>query len=106
AAVRYAAMNRPIRNMKDAYTAQFGSTLYEMFFRRYTEKVWGKPCEELSADWVSQRSNGLSIMSVIADVLFKPKEKAESLIETFMYPQDGYMRIPERMAEDIVSRGG
>ena len=55
AAVRYAAFNRPIRNMKDAYTAQFGSTLYEMFFRRYTEKVWGKPCEELSADWVAQR---------------------------------------------------
>ena len=43
AAVRYAVFNEPIRNMKDAYTAQFGSTLYEMFFRRYTEKVWGKP---------------------------------------------------------------
>ena len=58
AAVRYSVLNRPIRNMKDAYTAQFGSTLYEMFFRHYTEKVWGKPCEELSADWVSQRQQG------------------------------------------------
>src|SRR4030095_15977464 len=55
ASIRYAVMNHPIRNMKDAYTAQFGSTLYQMFFRRYTEKVWGKPCEELSADWVAQR---------------------------------------------------
>ena len=69
AALRYAVLNRPIRNMKDAYTAQFGSTLYEMFFRRYTEKVWGKPCEELSADWVSQRSKGLSIWTVVREAL-------------------------------------
>jgi protoporphyrinogen oxidase len=105
-AMHQAVYPKPLISMKDAYTSQFGAKLYEMFFRHYTEKVWGRPCEQLSADWVSQRSNGLSIMSVIADVLFKPKEKAESLIETFMYPQDGYMRIPERMAEDIVSRGG
>jgi protoporphyrinogen oxidase len=105
-AMRQAIDPQPITNMKDAYTSQFGTKLYEMFFRRYTEKVWGRPCEELSADWVSQRSKGLSIVSVITDVLFKPKEKAESLIETFMYPRDGYMRIPERMAEDIISRGG
>jgi protoporphyrinogen oxidase len=105
-AMRQAVHPKPIISMKDAYISQFGAKLYEMFFRHYTEKVWGRPCEELSADWVSQRSSGLSIMSVIADVLFKPKEKAESLIETFMYPRDGYMRIPERMAENIVSRGG
>ena len=105
AAVRYAAFNRPIRNMKDAYTAQFGSTLYEMFFRRYTEKVWGKPCEELSADWVAQRSKGLSIWTVARQALSTRKSNVESLIEEFMYPRDGYMRIPERMAEDIEGAG-
>ena len=105
AAVRYAAFNRPIRNMKDAYTAQFGSTLYEMFFRRYTEKVWGKPCEELSADWVAQRSKGLSIWTVAREALSTRKSKCKSLIEEFMYPRDGYMRIPERMAEDIEGAG-
>ncbi len=105
AAVRYAALNQPIRNMKDAYTAQFGSTLYEMFFRRYTEKVWGKPCEELSADWVSQRSKGLSIWTVAREALSARQSQVQSLIEEFMYPRDGYMRIPERMAEDIEKAG-
>ena len=100
AAVRYAAFNRPIRNMKDAYTAQFGSTLYEMFFRRYTEKVWGRPCEELSADWVAQRSKGLSVWTVAREALSTRKSKVQSLIEEFLYPRDGYMRIPERMAGD------
>jgi protoporphyrinogen oxidase len=105
AAVRYAALNHPIGNMKDAYTAQFGSTLYEMFFRRYTEKVWGKPCEELSADWVAQRSKGLSIWTVAREALSSRKSNVQSLIEEFMYPRDGYMRIPERMAEDITAAG-
>ena len=54
--------NKSIKNMKDAYVAQFGSKLYDMFFRRYSEKVWGLPCEKLSADWVSQRSAGLSML--------------------------------------------
>ena len=105
AAVRYSVFNRPIKNMQDAYTAQFGSTLYEMFFRHYTEKVWGKPCEELSADWVSQRSKGLSIWSVAREALSNRKTEIKSLIEEFMYPRDGYMRIPERMAEEV-ERGG
>ena len=105
AAVRYGVMDRPIENMKDAYTAQFGSQLYEMFFRRYTEKVWGKPCEQLSADWVSQRSRGLSIWTVVQEALAARKSQVTSLIEEFMYPRDGYVRIPERMAEFIQKRG-
>ena len=105
AAVRYSVLNRPIRNMQDAYTAQFGSTLYEMFFRHYTEKVWGKPCEELSADWVSQRSKGLSIWTVAREALSNRKTEVKSLIEEFMYPRDGYARIPERMAEDVQRAG-
>ena len=46
AAIRYSVFNAKIENIKDAYTAQFGDTLYQMFFRHYTEKVWGKPCNE------------------------------------------------------------
>jgi protoporphyrinogen oxidase len=106
ALVRYGAFNTPIRNMKDAYTAQFGSTLYEMFFRRYTEKVWGRPCQMLSPDWVAQRSKGLSIWSVAMNALSSRKNKVTSLIDEFVYPRDGYMRIAERMAEDIVAAGG
>jgi protoporphyrinogen oxidase len=105
ALIRYAGFNKPVRNMKDAYTAQFGSTLYEMFFRRYTEKVWGKPCEQLSSDWVSQRSRGLSIWTVAREALANRKSQVTSLIEEFMYPRVGYMRIPERMAE-VIERAG
>jgi len=105
ALIRYGALNRPIRNMKDAYTAQFGATLYEMFFRHYTEKVWGRPCEELSADWVAQRSKGLSIWSVAREALSTRKTRVTSLIEEFMYPRDGYVRIPERMAEEVRGAG-
>jgi protoporphyrinogen oxidase len=105
AAVRYGVLDRPIRNMKDAYTAQFGSQLYEMFFRRYTEKVWGRPCEQLSSDWVAQRSRGLSIWTVVQEALSARQSKVTSLIEEFMYPRDGYMRIPERMAEAIERDG-
>jgi protoporphyrinogen oxidase len=99
------AATRPPANMKEAYVAQFGSKLYDMFFRRYSEKVWGRPCEELSSDWVSQRSKGLSIWTLVRDALVGNKEQVTSLIDNFMYPRDGYVRIPERMAEDIEARG-
>lgn len=105
AALRGALADKPIVSMKDAYTAQFGSKLYDMFFRRYSEKVWGKPCEELSADWVAQRSKGLSVWALLHEALLKPDKKVKSLIDQFMYPRDGYMRIPERMAEDIEKTG-
>jgi protoporphyrinogen oxidase len=97
---------RPIVTMKEAYVSQFGTKLYEMFFRMYSQKVWGKPCEELSADWVSQRSKGLSIWTAVRDALVGSNNKVTSLIDEFMYPRFGYMRIPERMAEDIQSSGG
>jgi len=103
-ALQYSVFNKSIKNMKDAYVAQFGGKLYDMFFRRYSEKVWGLPCEKLSSDWVSQRSAGLSIWTVIQESLLRTKSDNESLIEEFMYPRDGYVRIPQRMAEDIVAK--
>jgi protoporphyrinogen oxidase len=97
--------NKPIVTMKQAYVSQFGSKLYDMFFRLYSEKVWGRPCEELSADWVSQRSKGLSVWTAVRDALVGSDNKVTSLIDEFMYPRYGYMRITERLAEDIESSG-
>ncbi len=105
ASVTGALFSKPIVTMKDAYTAQFGAKLYDMFFRRYSEKVWGKPCEELSADWVAQRSKGLSVWTLLREALLKSDRKVVSLVDQFMYPRDGYVRIPERMAEDITRCG-
>ena len=105
AVLKQSIYSAPIITMKEAYVSQFGSKLYDMFFRLYSEKVWGRPCEELSADWVSQRSKGLSIWTAVRDALVGSNNKVTSLIEEFMYPRDGYMRIPERMAEDISNTG-
>ncbi len=106
AMLKQAIIKKPVTNMKEAYTAQFGSKLYEMFFRQYTEKVWGRPCDQLSSDWVSQRSKGLSIWTVVQEALTSNKKtQITSLIDEFMYPQYGFMRVPERMAEDIIKTG-
>lgn len=105
ARIKYGLLGAPIRHIRDAFTAQFGSKLFDMFFRQYTEKVWGKPCDSLSADWVSQRSKGLSIMSVLANALSPKPSDATSLIERFMYPRTGYMRIAQRMADDVIAHG-
>ncbi len=104
--IRQSIAPMKIKNIKEAYVAQFGVKLYKMFFEQYTEKVWGLPCDKISADWANQRTKGLSIWSLVANQLLKPKDKAISLIERFMYPRDGYVRIPERMAEDIQANGG
>ncbi len=97
---------RDIRTMEDAFVSQFGRRLFDMFFRRYSEKVWGRPCSQMSADWVSQRSKGLSIWTAITNALLKPKEKtAKTLIETFVYPRYGYQEIPETIRR-VVEKAG
>lgn len=97
---------KPIVSMEDAYVAQFGRTLYETFFKRYSEKVWGWDCTDLSGDWVAQRSKGMSLMTAVRDALKRSDGKVESLAERFMYPRYGYGRICERMAEEIERAGG
>lgn len=101
AALEYGIFEKSVNNMKEAYTKQFGSKLYEMFFKIYTEKVWGKPCEELSSDWVAQRSKGLNILTILREAIIHSKNKVISLVDEFMYPRLGFARICDRMAEDI-----
>jgi protoporphyrinogen oxidase len=101
--LKQAVIDQPIVNMEQAYIAQFGASLYRMFFQRYSEKVWGRPCTELSADWVAQRSRGLSIWAHARDALLGSRKDVVSLIDQFMYPRDGYGRISDRMAEDVIS---
>ncbi len=96
----------PGRSMEDAYIAQYGRTLYELFFRNYSEKVWGRHCDELSGDWVVQRTRGLSLNVAIRDALRRTNGAVESLVDRFMYPARGYGRISERMAEQVAGEGG
>ena len=84
-------------NLEGFYVSQFGWRLYEHFFRRYNEKVWGVPTKEMSADFGAQRSKGMSLMTAIGDAL-TPKaiknrrgkgDQVTSLIESFNYPKYG-----------------
>ena len=95
----------PITSMEDAFIDQYGRTLYELFFERYSEKVWGRPCSEMSGDWVSQRTKGMSLLTAVKDAVVPSNGKVQSLIDSFMYPRYGYGRLSERMAEGIEAAG-
>jgi protoporphyrinogen oxidase len=95
------------RSLEQWVTNRFGRRLYEMFFRTYTEKVWGIPCTELSADWAAQRIKGLSLFEAIKNAfLAKPGEtKIKTLIDQFRYPRLGPGMMWERAAVLAVERG-
>ena len=97
--------SKPVVSMEDAYIDQFGRTLYELFFQRYSEKVWGLPCSEMSGDWVTQRSKGMSLVTAVKDAIVPSKGKVVSLIDNFMYPKNGFGRFSERMADSITALG-
>ena len=92
------------QNFEDWVTNQFGKRLFTIFFKTYTEKVWGIPCKEISADWAAQRIKGLSLSSAVWNALFKPKGKKsksdviKTLIDSFRYPKRG----PGMMWEECV----
>jgi protoporphyrinogen oxidase len=98
---------RPVTivSMEDAYVDQYGPTLYELFFQRYSEKVWGHPCDELSGDWVTQRTKGMSLWTAVKDAIVPSRGKVVSLIDEFMYPRNGFGRFSERMADGIARMG-
>ncbi len=96
---------RAVKSMEDAYIDQFGPTLYRLFFQRYSEKVWGLPCDQMSGDWVSQRSKGMSLVTAVKDAVVPSKGKVVSLIDEFMYPRGGFGRFSERMADSITAAG-
>ncbi len=94
---------KEVNNIADAYINQFGYKLYYEFFHFYTEKLWGRKTTELSGDWASQRSKGLSIWSAVKDSIVKSKNVI-SLIDKFIYPKTGFGRIAEKMEEDILAK--
>src|SRR3546814_12398749 len=60
---------KKVRSFEDWTINQFGQKLYSIFFKTYTEKVWGMPCDEMSADWAAQRIKGLSLGGAVIDGL-------------------------------------
>ncbi|MFQ5409706.1 MAG: NAD(P)/FAD-dependent oxidoreductase, partial [Anaerolineales bacterium] len=85
---------------------RFGKRLYEIFFKTYTEKVWGIPCSDIRAEWAAQRIKGLSLPTAIRNALFPPRgEVIKTLIEEFHYPPLGPGMMWERVADLLRERG-
>ena len=87
--------------------ARFGWRLYRIFFKTYTEKVWGVPATEIQADWAAQRIKNLSLFKAVWHAFVPPRGQQEitSLIEQFEYPRLGPGMMWERCAELVQERG-
>ncbi|MBM3463163.1 MAG: NAD(P)/FAD-dependent oxidoreductase [Armatimonadetes bacterium] len=95
---------RSVRSFEDWVVNQFGWRLYEVFFKTYTEKVWGMPCGEISADWAAQRIKGLSLWGAIQNALLGGSA-AKTLIDRFRYPRLGPGTMWERVAGHVSANG-
>ena len=100
------------KSFEDWVSNRFGKRLFSIFFKTYTEKVWGMSCKEISADWAAQRIKGLSLASAIKNALIpqkQPKDRSQvikTLIDTFRYPRKGPGMMWERCAEKVRAMGG
>jgi protoporphyrinogen oxidase len=105
------------KSLEDFLINRFGRQLYLTFFKSYTEKVWGVPCEAISAEWGAQRIKGLSLTTAVIHFLKKAfsssrdeaiqqKGTETSLIEKFLYPKYGPGQLWEHAADQIRSQGG
>lgn len=98
-------------SLENFYINRFGKKLYQMFFEKYTEKLWGRHPAEISADWGSQRVKGISIRAVIKNAFLKKFHKKNrnvetSLIEEFAYPKYGPGQMWETVADKFEEMGG
>jgi protoporphyrinogen oxidase len=105
----------PVANpesLEDWVSNQFGKRLYRTFFKTYTEKVWGVPCAEISADWAAQRIKGVSLMSAVKNALLPKRSdggrqgQIKSLIQSYRYPRYGPGMMWEAAAAKVREMGG
>jgi protoporphyrinogen oxidase len=106
---------KPVENLEQFFINRFGRELYLTFFKSYTEKVWGVPCDHISAEWGAQRIKGLSIRKALAHFLkqatgskqdIAQKNTETSLIEQFLYPKYGPGQMWETVARQVTELGG
>ncbi len=89
-------------SLEDWVVRNFGRTMFNIYFREYSEKVWGIDCSRISAEWVAQRIRGLSLSTAIRNAFFKVSgRELPTLTDRFLYPDLGIGRIAERLQEEI-----
>jgi protoporphyrinogen oxidase len=100
------------KNFEDWVSNKFGKRLFSIFFKTYTEKVWGMNCREISSNWAAQRIKGLSLAIAIKNAIL-PQKKAKkggevikTLIDTFRCPRLGPGMMWDACAEKIREMGG
>ena len=97
------------RTFEQWVSNRFGRRLFEIFFKTYTEKVWGMPCDEIGADWAAQRIQNLDLVTAIKNALFNKRshgsETVTTLIDHFLYPRHGPGMLWER-CRDILAENG
>jgi protoporphyrinogen oxidase len=106
----------PARTFHDWVRNQFGERLFQIFFKTYTEKVWGMSCDEISADWAAQRIKGLDLATAVLNGLQRSlrlggngspgADTVKTLIESFQYPRKGPGMMWEAAARRIKAQGG
>jgi protoporphyrinogen oxidase len=85
--------------------SNFGRTMFDIYFREYSEKVWGIGCDRISAAWVAQRIKGLSLAKAIRNAFFKFSDRGlATLTDSFLYPSLGIGRLADRLREEIEVR--
>ena len=107
---------KPEASLEDFIINKFGRQLYLLFFKDYTEKVWGVPCREISAEWGAQRIKGVSLSKAIIQAVkslgkkkgagISQKDTETSLIEQFLYPKYGPGSLWEEVAGQVKELGG
>jgi len=100
----------PEGNLENFYINRFGKVLYSMFFEGYTEKLWGRHPRDISAEWGAQRVKGLSVKTVLKDVLgrlfrIKNRKTETSLIKRFAYPKYGPGQLWTAVADEVRDMG-
>jgi len=107
ARIRRSLAPRPAETFEDWIVERFGRTLFETFFKTYTEKVWGIACNQIGADWAAQRIRGLSLTTALRNALFKTgSTTVKTLVDEFGYPRLGAGQAYEKMAGSIGGVGG
>ncbi|KQN34757.1 FAD-dependent oxidoreductase, partial [Sphingomonas sp. Leaf38] len=106
--------NPTVRSFEDWVVNQFGHKLYSIFFKTYTEKVWGMPCDTMSADWAAQRIKGLSLGGAVLDGLKRslglnkrPNDgmQTKTLLESFRYPRLGPGMMWDAARDKVLEHG-
>jgi protoporphyrinogen oxidase len=96
--------NRHPENFSEWVTAKFGKRLFEIFFEAYTEKLWGIPCTEISAEWAAQRIKGLSLLKALRTAFFGSDGKVKSLIDQFQFPRLGSGQLYDKISDYLLGK--